>query len=324
MSKKIQLVNLYKKSFDDSEQFINNFFTQYYISKNVVSYTDNGKVISALHLMPKNIAFHDRIWRLPFIVGAATLKEYRGQGYFKKLFKKTMLRLIETNTPFVMLYPQEREMYYKMGFIDISFAGETTLKYDGNDARRITFDAEEISNFFNEYLQSHFDFCQYRNTKEVAKITERWACEGIEPEIYERDGKICYIAMSDKEIEEVVGEVSVLNGVKKLDGKTITDFSKQDNPYVMARLVNATKLLDSIVYIADGDFKFKVVDRYMPQVEAVLSLKIKRGVPTVTTADSFDFEVSSQDLLRAAFGLPCDCPLTEVIGAQKTVFIDKY
>ncbi len=325
MSKKSQLVNLYATSFSDSPQYIDNFFTQYYESKNAVTYTEKGLIISALHLLPKNLFFNGRIWRLPFIVGASTLEEYRGKGYFSKLIYKTLDRLNSTNTPFVLLYPSNRELYTKLGFVDVTFCGKKTVKYDGNEAISRPFSYEEISVFFNTYLRNRYQISQYRTLKETQKITERWAVENICAKMYSLNGKSCYVAKSDTEIEEVVGDVDVLNGVKELDGQELTDFNCHDLPYTMARLVSPHKLLKSMKFTRDGEFCFKVKDDFYAPSNVSVNLKIHKNTVILNSSSKYDFVVTGQDLLRLSFGQIIEgCPLSDVINPSQAVFVDKY
>ncbi len=325
MSKKSQLINLYTTSFSDSPQYIDNFFTQYYESKNAVSFTENGLIVSALHLLPKNLFFHGKIWRLPFMVGAATLAEFRNKGYFSKLINKTLNRLNSTNTPFVMLYPSNREVYEKLGFVNVTFCGNKTIKYDGNEAISRPIAHEEIAMFFNTYLRKRYQICQYRPLKEAQKIFERWAVEDINVKMYSLNGKSCYVAKSDREIEEVVGDVDVLNGVKEFDGQQVEDFNAFDQPYTMACLVSPYKLLKSISYTRDGDFFFKVKDDFYAPNNVSISLKIHKKSIVVTPSSKYDFVVTGQDLLRLSFGQTiADCPLNNVFKPSRAVFVDKY
>lgn len=325
MSKKDELIKLYKESFDDSPEYINNFFKQYYSKRNTRCIVDNGDLVSALYLVIKRLVFSEKILRTFFLVGVATKEKYRKKGYLKKLIRLTLDDLALMNTPFVMLYPNKREVYEKLGFVTVSQVGKYFAKYDGIDAKNRIATEEDVFEIFNKTNQKA-QIYQYRNEKDIRKIMARWAVENIVPRIFERDGKVCYVAYSDKEIEEAIGDLSVLNGVKEFDGIEFIDYFGDSEPYVMARVVSPICLLRNLNYKkVTANFSVKIVDDLYPEKESFFNIDLLNGSPQVEYSKKYEFILDCKDLTKIAFGMDvANCPLNEYVEKERVVFVDKY
>ena len=55
---KPQLIDLWRTSFDDSEEFIKLFFDRVYKKENALFIKKDGKIVSALQMLP----YHDLLW----------------------------------------------------------------------------------------------------------------------------------------------------------------------------------------------------------------------------------------------------------------------
>lgn len=325
MSKKKELVNLYQESFDDTPEYVKNFFAHYYTKQRAKCIVENGVIVSSLYLLPKHIRFSNKVLKVFFIVAGSTRKEYRNKGYYKRLLRKTVEDCAERNAPFVLLYPTSHQLYEQSGFATVSMVSQFVAHYDGYDATLVEATSQDLLDIFNDYLD--FDgIRQFRTHKEIKKLIKRWASEDILPECYERGGRRCYVACSSSEIEEAIGDLTVLNGVKKFDAKQFVDYFGDSVPYVMARMASPVALLKSIEYNKiSGRYCFKIIDDLCPSNNVVLSICFENKKLKIDFATRYDFEINCQDLIRLAFGanLP-DCPLNEIIKKKEVVIIDKY
>ena len=86
MYSKKDLLKIYRESFSDSEEYVENFFKRYYSHRRTVCVFADGGIVSALYLMHLNTEFYGKQIPAPLIVGAATAKPQRGKGYFKRFF----------------------------------------------------------------------------------------------------------------------------------------------------------------------------------------------------------------------------------------------
>ena len=328
MYSKKDLLKIYRESFSDSEEYVENFFKRYYSHRHTVCVFADGGIVSALYLLHLNTEFYGKQIPAPLIVGAATAKPQRGKGYFKRLIAKTVKKHADAEEPFLLLYPSDeniRGAYERMGFCNVSFVSEFVARYDGTDAEEKPATLEETLAIFNK------SFCtmpirQYRVKTEFRHLFERWKSENIVARTYERNGRKCYVAFNESEIEEAVGDLSVLNGVKDFDGKKFVDFFGSTQPYIMARVAAPKVLLKCVEYNkVYADLRFRIIDELCPQNDMVLRLGLMRGKPTVTHSVEYDFCVKVQDLVKLAFGGTVeDCPLNEVFPKNKAVFVNKY
>ena len=94
MYSKKDLLKIYRESFSDSEEYVENFFKRYYSHRRTVCVFADGGIVSALYLMHLNTEFYGKQIPAPLIVGAATAKPQRGKGYFKRFFLIRILLLI--------------------------------------------------------------------------------------------------------------------------------------------------------------------------------------------------------------------------------------
>lgn len=328
MYSKKDLLKIYRESFSDSEEYVENFFKRYYSPRRTVCVFADGGIVSALYLMHLNAEFYGKQIPAPLIVGAATAKLQRGKGYFKRLIAKTVKKFSDAEEPFLLLYPSDekiRETYERMGFCNVSFVSEFVACYDGTDAEEKPATVDETLAVFNK------SFCtmpirQYRVKTEFKHLNERWASENIVAHMYERNGRKCYVAFNESEIEEAVGDLSVLNGVKDFDGKKFIDFFGSTKPYIMARVAAPKVLLKCVEYNkVYADFRFRIIDELCPQNDVALHLWLMRGKPTVSDSEEYDFCVKTQDLVKLAFGGTVeDCPLNGIFSKNKAVFVNKY
>lgn len=75
---KSQLIDLWRTSFNDSEEFIKLFFDRVYKRKRPV-YEKNGKIVSALQMLPYVMTYYGKEISVNYIYGACTLPSERGQ-----------------------------------------------------------------------------------------------------------------------------------------------------------------------------------------------------------------------------------------------------
>ena len=325
MQKKKSLLALYKESFDDSVEYVDNFFSKYYTAKNTKYILADGQIVSALHVVYKHLSCWGKVSKIPFLVGVATKLQYRKQGYFKRLMAKTLTELARQNYPFVLLYPADRILYEKVGFVTVSRVGHFKAKYDGRDSTFVDASPMQVCSFFNDAYSS-VSILQYRTLSETKKIISRWKAEGFLPRIVSRDGKFACVACSDVGVEEAIGDLSVLNGVKNFDEKVFVDYSSREQPFAMARLVSLVALLKNLNYQTfEGEYRFKVIDSFCQFNQMIVCLSFKYGKPIIKKSKKYDFCVDATQLARLAFGeeVP-NCPLNSLIKKGEVVFVDMY
>ena len=103
MDKKQQIVNLWRTCFGDSEAFISLYFDRVYKDENAMTIEKDGKIVSALQIVPYTMTYLGTEISVGYISGACTTPEERGQGLMRQLLQETFDYSVETyirpNTP---------------------------------------------------------------------------------------------------------------------------------------------------------------------------------------------------------------------------------
>ena len=114
-SREAELIEIWKQSFGDSEEYIRTFF-EWNLSKTmVIVYEVDGKAVSVAYLLPVT---YERAGQkaVPcwYLYAAATLPEFRGRGYFGEIMKVVREEVAEP----IILVPGEISLvafYQKQG-----------------------------------------------------------------------------------------------------------------------------------------------------------------------------------------------------------------
>ena len=88
MDKKQQIVNLWRTCFGDSEAFISLYFDRVYKDENAMTIEKDGKIVSALQIVPYTMTYLGTEISVGYISGACTTPEERGQGLMRQLLKR--------------------------------------------------------------------------------------------------------------------------------------------------------------------------------------------------------------------------------------------
>ena len=89
MDKKQQIVNLWRTCFGDSEAFISLYFDRVYKDENAMTIEKDGKIVSALQIVPYTMTYLGTEISVAYISGVCTAPEERGQGLMRQLLQET-------------------------------------------------------------------------------------------------------------------------------------------------------------------------------------------------------------------------------------------
>lgn len=116
---KKQMMELWKETFHDSEEYIKLVFDSYF-SPEMVEYEEReGKIVAALLAVPYTFGKNNSI-KAAYLCGLATRKEHRGEGIMSRLMERISYRLKEKGFTFLFLIPADEGLarYYEdRGFI---------------------------------------------------------------------------------------------------------------------------------------------------------------------------------------------------------------
>lgn len=119
MLEKIEIINqmksLWKSTFGDPQEYIDNVFDNYF-DINYVEYEERGgKIISAMLGVPYNFESNNHKLSALYLCGLATDISFRGQGLMKNLIEKICKRASDNGFDFVFLIPANKSLikYYE-------------------------------------------------------------------------------------------------------------------------------------------------------------------------------------------------------------------
>lgn len=117
---KDEVRSLWKRCFNDSDEFMDLYFTRRYRDEINMSFCRDGKVISALQMIPYPMTFCGGVIPTSYISGACTHPDYREQGAMRRLLKETHRRMYEDGVLLATLIPAEEWLvgyYGKSGYV---------------------------------------------------------------------------------------------------------------------------------------------------------------------------------------------------------------
>ena len=290
------LIELYREAFsEDNEETVNFFFKNVFSPVAVKEIRENGELLSALHVLRKRLSYINIELDLPFIVGVATFKRYRGLGYAKKLLKETLDCMRLNEEPFIALYPQIEGFYEALGFervFSLQVPDGDFNKAETSDISVICALYRNISKEYDVYLMRDEESTDLRVKEEKGARTLSKNGELIGYELY----------------AETVSEVCLKR-----------DFLLTD-PIGMARILNLSKAFD-LLNLSKA-YRFALTDCLFEENNGIFEVD-NEGI---NLTEEPDFSLTERQLVSLFFG-------REVVGVPKefqsefpkSVFlIDKY
>jgi predicted acetyltransferase len=119
--KEAQLRHFWKTVFDDSDSFIELFFTKVYEEENVVSIQEDGRLVAILHIIPYTMSYWGEDISVAYIYAVGVLPECRGRGLMRQLMQKATETIESRGYAFSTLIPANAglfEAYRKMGYVE--------------------------------------------------------------------------------------------------------------------------------------------------------------------------------------------------------------
>ncbi len=112
---KKQTRSLWRTCFHDSEEFMDIYFADKYTNDNNLCIRHDGKVVSAMQLLPYRFTFYGSVLYAGYISGLATLPKFRCRGYASNLIHEAHRRLFKQGATLSFLIPGEENLrkYYE-------------------------------------------------------------------------------------------------------------------------------------------------------------------------------------------------------------------
>lgn len=114
-----ELKALWKSTFGDSDWYIDSFFKKVRSDENTLVYTEGGRVLSALYIIPYGIFIEGKKETAAYLYALATQPEFRGRGIMSELINSALDLSRERGYAISALIPADVSLagfYRKFGF----------------------------------------------------------------------------------------------------------------------------------------------------------------------------------------------------------------
>lgn len=133
-------MELWKKTFYDSDEYIQLVFDSYFKAENVIYHIDGDRLVAMMLCIPYDFraataADDSLMLRGVYLCGLATLPEYRRRGIMSNLMREAERLWSCRGKDFLFLIPADnglREYYARMGYSTCSFRRYRNIEFSGN------------------------------------------------------------------------------------------------------------------------------------------------------------------------------------------------
>ena len=182
---------LWKEAFQDSESFVDYYYTEKIKDNRILVREMDGQIVSMLHRNPYRIYLRGTETVCDYIVGVATAVSERGKGHMRSLLIALLRDMQEEQMPFTFLMPARESLYSPYDFRYIFEQPRWVLHYDKNVKKvpcRQGALGEELAEWQTAWLKRQYD---------VFAVRDAAYLERLEKELTSEDGLCCLIYDGD-------------------------------------------------------------------------------------------------------------------------------
>lgn len=180
---------LWSYSFQDSQSYVDYYFSDRYKASNNIVLEDNQTIVASLLINPYTLVLDGEEKKLSYIVGVSVFPEYRGKGYSSFLMKQTLSLLQERKDEMVLLMPIDTSIYRRYGFINTFFDHSFKI---------------QLGKVFPNKTDIRFEKVEKNNTKHIDLLLKLYQ--------QEMEKKIAYIKRTKEDFVVRISEWEVEGG----------------------------------------------------------------------------------------------------------------
>ncbi len=287
---------LYEEVFpEDSQNFVDYYYTEKTADNEIYVVEEDNGIRSMLHLNSYLLMINGQAVQTHYIVAVGTQEAYRGRGYMTALIHQALTDMEEAGEPFTFLMPAAEAIYLPHDFRTIYTQKRHLQDADATAsaaAQGITVrpakeeDADALAEFAGQLLEEDYQVYALRDRPYYERLIREYASDGGSLMFYEIEGVLfdCRIDLPEEETHGKAG----------------------DDPVIMARLVDAPKMLSLLKAKDTLDLSFQVTDPVLTGNNRYLKLKGEKkqfiGVYEAETSDS-EGVLPETALLKFVFGV---------------------
>ncbi len=189
---KRQMMNLWKETFHDSEEYIRLVFDAYFNSEYVEYEERDGRVIACLLAIPYTFGNDNYAIKSVYLCGLSTYYKNRGEGIMTHLIQKIEIKMRQNGYAFMFLIPANsglRRYYNDRGFINGFYrsAFHFTSLHDFKRDFHSSILSEESALF--DVKKRYFDGLTIEIIDKMEALDEPTVCDGLIRFILECENK---------------------------------------------------------------------------------------------------------------------------------------
>ena len=187
---------LYKEAFfEDSDSFVNYYYEEKLKDNRILADIEGESVRSMIMLNPYKISVFNKIYNLDYIVAVATGKEFKRQGYMRRLLNKALCDMNAEHVPFTYLIPANKDYYLPFDFAFVANKNEYNTNFSGLKKQVIKEEPDKelifrILDFINNEVSKDNDVYTYRDENYFIRDLKEIASEDGFINIYSDENDI--------------------------------------------------------------------------------------------------------------------------------------
>lgn len=216
MKKKDAILNIWKECFNDSDQYVDMFFSTIYSDADALTLEHDGVVVSSMLLQRYAMNFHGVTCSISYICGAATLKRWRGMGFMGQLVKRAVRESFERGDLMCALIPADMPLYkYYEGFgfspvfyVDIEhYTSAHNFRHESTYSLIPDVSQEKVYDFFDMMMHRRPCAVQHSRRQYDQILMDNSASGGTVTAIADAEGNVAAIGFA----APVEGEPTVMD-----------------------------------------------------------------------------------------------------------------
>ena len=252
---KQQIIDLWRLSFNDTEEFIRLYFDRVYKEENTLVIEKDGQVVSALQMLPYTMTYYGTEISVAYISGACTLPSMRGKGLMKQLMQKAFDEMKYRSVAVAALIPADPwlfDYYRELGYTEtFDYSEDTYIRPEiPVYAPQITVvppevpSLDQLYDYFNRKIRER-QCCVLHTKDDFVTILRDLQLDGGQmlTALNEKDQPIGMFFYDDDRVANLLlQEATLQNNVNKAIYKT-PPVVPATRPVGMARVIDTERLI---------------------------------------------------------------------------------
>ena len=274
-NEKIQVKNLWKYCFEDTDEYMDYYFNKRYEYENNYIIKDGDHVISSLMTNKYRLKINDEIKNVSYIVGVSSSPVHRGGGYASILINRTLYDLYEKGEDVTMLMPIDSYIYTRYGFANIYNMLELEIsidriKFNKTNLKAVYYEDDKMSHLIEIYNRCISNISSFfvRDASYFQNMIDEVKLEGGNIIIcYEDNKPISYMIFYSKHKNGEIGFVREIFSLKKSGYDKLMEIVKSHYTQIKRVIIHSYEKSNIFYYFnSDNKITYKIKPFMMSRV----------------------------------------------------------